>query len=58
MLEFLDYMFFKLTQTFHKCHRKTQNDGQIYMEFKNIKQGETEQVEVYYEHIQKLVHGL
>jgi hypothetical protein len=28
------------------------------MELKNIKQGETKQVEVYCEHIQKLVHGL
>jgi hypothetical protein len=28
------------------------------MEFKNIKQGKTKQVEVYYERLQKLVHGL
>jgi hypothetical protein len=28
------------------------------MEFKNMKQKEIERVEVYYERIQKLVHGL
>ncbi len=37
MLEFPNYVFFELTQTFYKCHQKTQNDEQIYMEFKNIK---------------------
>jgi hypothetical protein len=48
----------KLTQTFYKRHRKTQNDEQIYMELKNMKQEEIERVEVYYEEIQKLAHGL
>jgi predicted glycosyltransferase involved in capsule biosynthesis len=43
---------------FCKCHQKTQNNEQIYMEFKNIKQGETKHVEVYYESKQKLAHGL
>jgi len=28
------------------------------MELKNMKHEETKKVEVYYEHIQKLVHGL
>ncbi len=41
-----------------KHHHKMQNDKQIYMEFKNVKHGEIKWVEVYYEHIQKLVHGL
>ncbi len=36
----------------------TQNDEQIYMELKNMKQKETKRVEVYYKWIQKLVHGL
>jgi hypothetical protein len=43
---------------FYKHHRKTHNDKHIYMELKNIKQGKIEWVEVYYERIQKLVHGL
>jgi len=51
-------MFLKLTHTFCKRHQKTQNDEQIYMEFKNMKQEETKKVEVYYEWIQKLAHGL
>ncbi len=37
MSEFLDYIFFKLIEAFYKCHRKTQNDEQIYMELKNMK---------------------
>jgi hypothetical protein len=41
-----------------KHHRKIQNDKQIYMELNNKKQKETKRVEVYYEWIQKLVHGL
>jgi hypothetical protein len=58
MLEFLDYIFLELTQTFCKCHQRTQNDEQIYMELKNMKQEEIERVEVYYERILKLAHGL
>ncbi len=37
MLKFPTYIFLKLTQTFCKCHQKTQNDEQIYMELKNVK---------------------
>jgi len=58
MLEFLDYIFLELTQAFCKCHQRTQNDEQIYMELKNMKQEEIERVEVYYERILKLAHGL
>jgi hypothetical protein len=58
MLDLLDCTFSELTQAFCKHHRKTQNDEQIYMELKNMKQEEIERVEVYYERIQKLVHGL
>jgi hypothetical protein len=58
MLEFLDYMFSKLTHAFCKCHQNIQNDEQIYMELKKMKHEEIERVEVYYEWIQKLVHGL
>ncbi len=58
MLEFLDYNFFELMQVFNKHHHKMQNDKHIYMELKSIKQGETKWVKVYYECIQKLVHGL
>jgi hypothetical protein len=58
MLKFLDYIFLKLTKAFCKCHQKTQNDKQIYMELKNVKQMKTKRVEVYYERIQKSAHGL
>jgi hypothetical protein len=51
MLEFLDCIFLELTQAFCKRHQKTQNDEQIYMELKNMKQEEIERVEVYYERI-------
>jgi hypothetical protein len=53
-----DCIFSQFTHTFYKRHRKTQNDEQIYMDLKNMKQEETKRVEVYYERIQKLVHGL
>jgi hypothetical protein len=58
MSEFPGYIFLELTQAFCKHHWKTQNDEQIYMELKNMKQEETKKVEVYYEWIQKLAHGL
>ncbi len=45
MSKFLDCTFFELTQMFYKCHWKTQNDEHIYMGLKDIKQGETKQVE-------------
>ncbi len=58
MSEFFDYIFLEFTQAFCKCHWKTQNEEQIYMELKNMKHKKIERVEVYYERIQKLVHGL
>jgi hypothetical protein len=58
MSKFLDCTFSKLTQAFCKCHWKIQNDKQIYMELKNMKQEENERVEVYYERIQKSAHSL
>jgi len=58
MLEFLDCIFLELTHAFCKCHQKIQSDKQIYMELKNMKQEKTKRVEVYYERIHKLVHGL
>jgi hypothetical protein len=58
MLEFPNCTFSELTQAFCKCHQKIQNDEQIYMELKNMKQEEIKRVEVYYEQIQKLAHGL
>jgi hypothetical protein len=53
-----NYIFPELTHAFCKCHRKTQNDEQIYMELKIMKHEEIERVEVYYEQIQKFAHGL
>ncbi len=58
MLEFLGCIFSELTHAFCKHHQKTRNDEQIYIELKKMKQEETKKVEVYYERIQKLVHGL
>jgi hypothetical protein len=58
MSEFLECTFSELIHALCKHHRKTQNDEQIYMELKNMKQEEIERVEVYHEWIQKLVHGL
>jgi len=58
MSKFPNYIFSELTHAFCQRHQKTQNDKQIYMELKNMKQEETKKVEVYYEWIQKLVHGL
>jgi hypothetical protein len=37
MSKFPNYFFSELTQAFYKCHWKTQNDKQIYMELKNMK---------------------
>jgi hypothetical protein len=48
-------IFSKLTQAFYKHHQKIQNDEQIYMDLKNMKQEETKKVEVYYDQIQKVV---
>jgi hypothetical protein len=58
MSKFPNSIFSELTQAFCKCHRKIQNDEQIYMELKKMKQEGTGRVEVYYEWIQKLAHGL
>jgi hypothetical protein len=58
MLEFPNYIFSKLIEAFCKHHWKTQNDKKLYMELKNMKRKETKRVEVYYEHIQNMVHGL
>jgi hypothetical protein len=58
MSKFPNFIFSELTQAFCKCHRNIQNDEQIYMELKKMKQEGTERVEVYYEWIQKLAHGL
>jgi hypothetical protein len=58
MLDFPNCILSDLTQVFCKRHQEIQNDEQIYMEFKNIKQKEIEWVEVYSKCIQKLAHGL
>ncbi len=58
MSKFLDYIFLELIHTFCKLHWKTHNDKQIYMQINNMKQEEIERVEVYYEWMQKLIHGI
>jgi hypothetical protein len=49
MSEFRNCTFVELTQVFYKRHQKAQNDKQIYMELKTMKQKEIKRVEVYYE---------
>jgi hypothetical protein len=49
MSKFPNCIFSKLTHAFCKHRWKTQNDNKLYMELKNMKQEETERVEVYYE---------
>jgi hypothetical protein len=44
MLEFLDCIFSKLTHAFCKHHQQIQNDEEIYIKLKNMKQEETEKV--------------
>jgi hypothetical protein len=51
MSEFHDYIFSKFIRAFCKCHHKIQNDKQIYMELKNMKQEDITRVEVYYKRI-------
>jgi hypothetical protein len=58
MSNFPNYSFSKLTQAFCKCHCKTHNNEQIYIELMNIKRRKINWIEMYYVHIQKLVHGL
>ncbi len=58
MSKFSNYMFLEITHAFCKCDQKIQNDEQIYMELKNMKHEEIVKMEVYYEQIQKLAHGL
>jgi hypothetical protein len=58
MLEFLNHTFLELTHAFCKHIERIKMMSKIYMELKNMKQEETKRVEVYYERIQKLVHGL
>ncbi len=49
MSKFPNCIFSEFTQAFCECHRRPQNDEQIYMQLKNMKQEEIEMVEVYYE---------
>ncbi len=51
MSKFPNFTFLGLSQVICKRYQKTQNDQQIYMELKNMKQVETKRVEVYYEQI-------
>jgi len=38
MSKYHDYIFSELIEAFCKCHQKIQNDGQIYMELKNMQE--------------------
>jgi hypothetical protein len=58
MLKFPNCIYLEFIQTFCKCHKNIQNDVEIYMELKNMKQEETKRVEVYYKRIPKLVDCL
>ncbi len=52
------YIFLELEVTFCKCYCIVQNNEQVYMALKVIKQGNNEKVEVYYERNLKLANCL
>jgi hypothetical protein len=58
MRDYLICRFEELEVAFYKCYWKVQTNEQVYMALQVIKQGEDKKVEVYYEHILKLVNYL
>jgi hypothetical protein len=53
-----ELQFFGVESTFRKPYRTIQNNEHVYMAFRVIKQGNKENVEVYYEQIFKLANYL
>jgi len=53
-----DYTFVGLQMAFCKRYKKVQNDEQVYLQLKNMKQEKNEKVEVYYERLLKLANSL
>jgi hypothetical protein len=58
MGKYLDCTFAELLLAFCKKYRKVQNDEQVYLKLKNMKQEKNERVEVYYERLSKLASSL
>jgi hypothetical protein len=58
MGDYLNYTFAELQLVFCKRYRKVQNDEQVYLQLKNMKQAKNERVEVYYERLLKLANRL
>ncbi len=56
--DYLYYTFVELQLAFCKRYRKVQNDEQVYLQLKNMKQEKNERVEVYYEILLKLANSL
>jgi hypothetical protein len=53
-----NFTFEKLEQTFCKWFKTLKNDKEVYMQLRNIQQQTIERVEVYYEHLIKLINFL
>jgi hypothetical protein len=53
-----NYRFADLEQNFCRHYRIMQNDEQVYIQLKNLKQESIERIEVYYERLLKLVNNL
>ncbi len=51
------YIFVELQLTFCNKYNKVQNDDQVYMQFKNMKEEKNERMEVYYERLLKLTNN-
>jgi hypothetical protein len=58
MGDYLGCIFAKLQLTFYKQFRIVQNDEQVYLQLKNMKQEKNERLEVYYERLLKLTNSL
>jgi hypothetical protein len=58
MGDYPDYTFTKLQLVFCKRYIKVQNDEQVYLQLKNMKQQNSERMEDYYERLLKLANGL
>ncbi len=58
MGDYLDCTFVELQLAFCKRYRKVQNDEQVYLYLKHMKQEKNERVEVYHERLLKLATSL
>jgi hypothetical protein len=57
MGDYLDYNFVELQLAFCKRFNTIQNNEQVYLQLKNMKQANNERMEVYYERLLKLANS-